>query len=142
MNLKYTYDEYKKDLYHLFINIAGCKYTYDYIVGIVRGGCIPGVHLSNALDVPFVPLTWSHKRNEKDRNHTILNNPSKRCLIVDDILDEGSTLHEVMNEYPKADTAVLIFNSSNRFSIQPTYFSNLIDRNTTPQWFDFWWEKV
>lgn len=142
MNYKYDYEQYKKDIHSLFLSITKSHTNYDYIVGIVRGGCIPGVHLSNILNIPFVPLTWSHTRNEKDRNHKILNDCSKSCLIVDDILDNGSTLYEVTNQYEKADTATLIFNAGNKFNIQPTYFSWLINRETMPDWFDFWWEKV
>jgi len=142
MNLKYDYDQYKKDIHSLFLSITKHNAKYDYIVGIVRGGCIPGVHLSNILDIPFVPLTWSHSRNEKDRNNSVLKNSSKNCLIVDDILDVGSTMYEVINEYPRSHNAVLIFNAGNKYNIQPTYFSWLIHRETIPNWFDFWWETI
>lgn len=142
MNLRYDFDHYMDDIKTLTFKIRQSKIEYNYIVGIVRGGCIPGVHLSNILGIPFTPLIWSHTRNEKDYNHSILLNKDCSCLIVDDILDEGTTLNEVTAHYPKADTAVLIYNCINRFSIVPTYASWTIDREATPQWFDFWWEKI
>lgn len=142
MNLQYNYDQYMDNLRTLLFKVKQSEEKYTHIVGIVRGGCIPGVHISNILDIPFTPLIWSHTRNEKDSNHAILKNTNNKCLIVDDILDAGSTLVEVMQAYPNTDTAVLIYNCTNQYSIVPTYAAWTIDRETTPQWFDFWWEKV
>ena len=138
---QYTYDCYSDDLARLVSKIKNSKEKYTHIVGIVRGGCIPGVHLSNILKIPFSPLTWSHSRMEKERDHTILLNPLNTCLVVDDILDEGSTMNEVTAQYGNIDTAVLIYNSINRFNIVPTYMAWTINREQMPNWFDFWWEK-
>lgn len=142
MNYQYTYEKYMKDLTALKILISKSQVQYDCIIGVVRGGCIPGVHLSNIMNIPFSPLIWSHTRDEKDRYHPHLKDENKKCLIIDDILDEGSTMEEIMKTYPDADTGVLIFNTANRFNIQPTYFAWLINRGIMPEWFDFWWEKV
>lgn len=139
--IAYGFDSYVDDLGTLLYKIRKSGDNYTHIVGIVRGGCIPGVHISNVLDIPFIPLTWSHTRNEKDRNLSALKDPNNKCLIVDDILDAGSTLVEVMQAYPGNDTAVLIYNCTNQYNIVPTYASWTISRETTPQWFDFWWEK-
>lgn len=140
-NIKYEYNNYVDDIGSLAYMIKNSGRKYDYVVGVVRGGCIAGVHLSNILDIPFVPLTWSHKRNEKDTEHSILLDKTKLCLIVDDILDEGTTIHEITEQYGEVDTAVLIYNCVNRYSLVPTYTAWTIDRNNTPDWFDFWWER-
>lgn len=142
MGMKYSYEKYLEDTNVLLNKVKASKIEYSHIVGIIRGGCILGVHLSNVLDIPFTPLVWSHTRNEKDRNLGVLRDPKNNCLIVDDILDQGSTLVEVMKEYPNVDTGVLIYNCVNQFSIVPTYASWTINRNDTPEWFDFWWEKI
>lgn len=140
-HIKYFFDAYQDDIGSLTYKIRHSEVKYDYIVGVVRGGCIPGVHLSNILDIPFVPLMWSHSKNNKDREHAILLNKDHRCLIVDDILDEGTTLYEIHQHYGEVDSAVLIYNRVNRFSLVPTYVAWTIDRKETPNWFDFWWEN-
>lgn len=141
MTIAYGFDSYYDDIQSLAYSIRSSQKKYDYLVGVVRGGCIPGVHLSNLLNVPFVPLTWSHTRNEKDKNHSILLDKTKQCLVVDDILDAGTTIYEIKQHYGDVDTAVLIYNCVNGYSLVPTYTAWTINRENTTDWIDFWWEK-
>lgn len=140
-HIKYDITNYSRDIDILVQKIRSSDKKYDYIVGVVRGGCIPGVHLSNILDIPFVPLMWSHSRNDKDKELKTLLDKQNTCLIVDDILDEGTTINEIKQHYGDVDTAVLIYNCVNRFSLVPTFSSWTINRETLPNWFDFWWER-
>jgi hypoxanthine phosphoribosyltransferase len=138
----YEVMEYSYDISSIYKDIKESNKKYDYIIGIQRGGMIPAVHLSNALDIPYDTLVWSHSRNQKDKNHSLLLDKSKSCLLVDDILDEGTTLNEIFGQYGVVDTAVLIYNNINKFKIVPTFFAWEIDRNKIPEWFNFWWETV
>lgn len=142
MHIQYEYDHYRDDISTLLFKINTGKQQYTHIVGVVRGGCIPAAHLSNILNTPFVPLVWSHSRNEKELDNKVILDKNNKCLIVDDILDEGTTLYEITNHYKSTDTGVLIYNCANRYSIVPTYAAWTINRQTTTQWFDFWWEKT
>ena len=49
-----------KEMHMLCILLATriSERNYKKIVGISRGGLIPGIILSHALDVPFEPLQW------------------------------------------------------------------------------------
>jgi len=140
-HINYDINKYSEDINTLVQKIKAGDKKYDFIVGVVRGGCIPGVHLSNILDIPFVPLMWSHSRNDKDKNLKILLDKQNNCLVVDDILDEGTTMSEINQHYGDNDTAVLIYNCINRFNLVPTFSAWTINRETLPNWFDFWWEK-
>jgi hypoxanthine-guanine phosphoribosyltransferase len=66
----------------------------------------------------------------------------KNVLLVDDIIDQGHTIKEIHDHYWEMDTAVLIYNCVNRYSLVPTYAAWTINRQELPQWIDYWWEKV
>lgn len=141
---EYTWSDYTADLSELVYKINKSRKKYDLIVAIHRGGLITGTHLSNVLDVRLGVLYWSQKAVRDRSNQHIIINKGKNILIVDDILDTGTTLHEVLDCYKdfNLDTAVLIYNNINKYNITPTYFGWEINRNDVPQWFDFCWEKV
>ena len=74
----------------------------DMIVGLGRGGFVPAVHLSHALEVPLEPMMWQTRDGglktysgpvEEDLSE------GKRVVFVDDINDSGRTFKEVMEEY-------------------------------------------
>ena len=45
------------DLVHkIAIDVYKAEYVPDYIVGIIRGGAIPGITLSHIMGKPFIPL--------------------------------------------------------------------------------------
>lgn len=140
--MKYTYEEYLSDIRSIYVNIFRNKIHYDLIIGIQRGGLIPAVHLSNMLDVPMQTIQWSIKGNMREgSNPHLICNKEKNVLLVDDILDNGSTVYQLQERYWKMDTAVLIYNVTNQYSLVPTYTGRTINRETAPEWIDFWWEK-
>ena len=140
-NIPYNYDRYNTDITTLTSKIRKSDIKYDLIVGIAKGGLIPAVHLANVLDVPFAALQWSGKGIRDSSNPHLVCSRGKSVLLVDDILDNGDTIHEVLSTYYPMDTATLVYNCINRWSLVPTYTSWTINRNDTPNWIDFWWEK-
>lgn len=139
--MKYNFDNYLRDVSTLYQNILKNGKTYDVIVGIQRGGLIPAVHLSNLLGIPMHTLQWSRYTERRDYNDSTLLDKSKNILLVDDIIDDGNTIHEVYEHYGKVDTAVLIYNCENKFNIVPDYAAWVINRSELPDWIDYWWEK-
>lgn len=134
----YPFKEFELHIWNITLSIYKSEKQYDKIIGISRGGLIPGVVLSHRLNLPFVPLEWSKKIQDKSQPLDILNN----SLLVDDIIDDGTTMKEIMDHYGNCDTAVLIYNEINKCNITPTYHGWKINRNEIPEWFDFWWERV
>ena len=66
----------------------------------------------------------------------------KRLLIVDDILDSGRTIRELLEDWgarrDQIDVAVLIYNTDQ--GIVPDYYGRRVDKSKDPSWVHFWWE--
>ena len=82
-----------------FTEMIRANYNPEIIVGIAKGGVIPGVYISSALMLDFFPIKLSSRHNEK----VIYKDPvwhvfpteavaAKRVLLVDDICVAGRTL--------------------------------------------------
>jgi len=78
------------------------------IVGITRGGLIPGVILSHMLNVPFEPITWQTRDGLIQDADAIAENNLSTTLFVDDICDSGITMKDVAELAPEAKRAVLL----------------------------------
>lgn len=119
----------------------------DYIVGIARGGLIPAVMLSHRLDVPMRSVSWStfHKDQMREHAYDIADDiaEGKKILLVDDILDSGRTLEELIEDWgcvrDKILIAALLYNEDQR--IIPDFYGTKFSRKNDPEWIDFWWEK-
>lgn len=111
---------------------------YSKVVGIARGGVIPAVVLSHHLNIPFYCLEWSKERPVMFDASVELD---ENTLLVDDIVDSGQTMMEIIEAYGKMDTAALVYNSD-QLQFKPTYHGWRIDRKFIPNWIDFWWEKI
>lgn len=141
-NIQYRYEEYARDIGNLIRAVQDGGADYDLIVGIARGGVIPATHLSYVLEIPMITLQWSMSGVQDRRNEVLWGyRNSRKVLLVDDIIDNGDTVHAIHRNYWPMHTACLIYNSINRWNIVPHYTSWTINREETPNWFDFWWEK-
>jgi hypoxanthine phosphoribosyltransferase len=81
----------------------------DKIVGISRGGLIPGVMLSHRLGAGFEPLEWQ-TRDGHFKDTIKANNFNKNLngtLFVDDICDSGKTITQIKEIIPDSRWAVL-----------------------------------
>ena len=70
------------------------------ILGINRGGCIPGVYLSHRLNVPHEVLDIRLRDHKSKPDLRVLEKAfafQKKILIIDDINDSGATLESMMN---------------------------------------------
>ena len=119
----------------------------DYIVGIARGGLMPAVLLSHRLDVPMRSVSWStfHKDQMREHAYDIADDihEGKKVLLVDDILDSGRTIQELLEDWgcdrAQLQVAVLLHNTDQ--SITPDFYGRKFSRQEHPNWIDFWWEK-
>lgn len=74
----------------------------DYVCGIARGGLPLAVSLSHALDVPMATIEATRFEQEEEfvavvENAPLLNTAST-VLLVDDIVDTGTTLKTVLEQ--------------------------------------------
>ena len=79
------------------------------MVGISRGGLIPGVMLSHWLGSGFEPLEWQTRDGEfQDRiKANGFNKNLKGTIFVDDICDSALTIKQIKEIIPNSRWAVL-----------------------------------
>lgn len=142
----YSYEMFRDDCDRLVHEIKMKGKVYTYIVGIARGGSIPAVHLSHRLNLPMKNVSWStfHKEQMRESAIDVADDimDGKQILIVDDILDSGRTMKELIADWgcdrKDIDIAVLVYNVSQ--DITPNFYGRQINKQINDDWIDFWWE--
>lgn len=144
----YSSSDFIQDVDKVAHDIIVAGKEIDYIVGITRGGLMPSVLLSHRLDVPMRTVSWStfHKDQMREHAYDIADDISegKNILLVDDILDSGRTIQELLEDWqcPRDAISIAVLLHNTDQSIMPDYFGRQFSRKTDPAWIDFWWEKA
>ncbi len=83
----------------------GKDWRPDLVIGIAKGGVIPGVFLSSAFRVDFFPIKLSSRHNEQIIRvepewyvYPTAHVRGKKILLVDDICIAGRTLGRAVHE--------------------------------------------
>ena len=137
----------------------------DYIVGLTRGGLVPAVIMSNALDIPMHTLKVNLRDHVEGSESNLwmsedafgYKQEPKNILIVDDINDTGATLDWIINDWqssclpndPKwlqvwgnnVRIAVLVDNLSSKFSRRVDYCAETINKAEEDVWIVYPWES-
>lgn len=86
----------------------------DYIVGLTRGGLVPAVYMSHALDIPMHALKVALRDNADTEHNCWMSEDAfgyssgetktdpalrKNILIIDDINDTGATLDWIITDW-------------------------------------------
>lgn len=115
------------------------------ILGVNRGGCIPGVYLSHRLNVPHEALDVRLRDHTAKPNLTVLEKAfafQKKILIIDDINDTGATFKYVLDNFGKPDNVKFASLINNKPSpIKMDFKGYDIDKEENPQWVVFPWEE-
>jgi uncharacterized protein len=72
------------------------------IVAVVRGGLVPGVHLSHALDCALATVTWQTRDGaDKQVSQQVMDAiaTNQPVVFVDDINDSGKTFNQLQQCY-------------------------------------------
>jgi hypoxanthine phosphoribosyltransferase len=116
------------------------------VLGINRGGCIPGVYLSHRLNVPHEVLDIRLRDHTNKPNLSVLEKCfayQKKILIVDDINDSGATFQYILDNFGKHEDrikfAALINNKPSK--VEMDYHGYEIDKDEAPAWIVFPWEE-
>jgi len=137
----YPYQEYKQDLKALIKKI---DQPFDTILGIARGGLSMAQMLGEYYDLRevYAMNTIGYDDTEKKESIEVFNIPDLKSantvLIVDDIVDSGDTLVEVLKvleeKYPMVSflTASLFYKKTAK--ITPTWYVK-----EPKGWIDFFW---
>lgn len=146
-----TYDRFLADIETLAQRIESEGWRPDFIVGIGRGGLVPGAFLSHRTGISL--LSVDHSSKVYDFAEALLvhlagcTTRGERYLFVDDINDSGKTIAHLRDTLranggsdQNARFAVLIDNASSRERVDYSAWS--IDRRIDKDWFVFPWESV
>ena len=159
----YTEDKIRQMVQKIIVQMYKDNWQPDYIVGLTRGGLVPAVYLSHALDIPMETLKVSLRDHEGSETNCWMaedafgyNQESKNILIVDDINDTGATLDWIIDDWqtsclPHSEKwdnvwnnnvrfAVLIDNMSSNFSHRVDYFAEEINKADDDVWIVYPWE--
>ena len=150
--IDYGYDDFCSGIDHIARSIKSSGWSPDYIVGIVRGGSVPAVYLSHKLKVPVQMIHWNTRDNGTGNEHNCWIpediNAGKQVLLIDDIVDGGETIQELLADWNGAvpdplngdnlRIAALIYNTSQ--SVTVDFYHQTVDREEDQRWYHFPWE--
>ena len=117
----------------------------DLIMGINRGGCIPGVYLSHRLKKEHLVLDIrlrDHKATPDLSDLTKQYAFQRKILIIDDINDTGATFKYIQENFGRPERvkfAALINNQPSEVTVD--YHGYDIDKSKDPAWIVFPWEE-
>jgi hypoxanthine phosphoribosyltransferase len=136
-NVYLTDEQVRKYVLKVFIKMYQDKFNPDIIIGLARGGLVPGVYLSHLLGIPFKALN----KDELFQNSKF---EYPNALIIDDINDTGRTLADFNSKYSDlfdmVRYAVIVNNESSSFDVD--YYGSRYNKLEENDWFVFPWEKL
>lgn len=154
--IDYGHDEFKQGIDVISSQIQDSGYNADYIVAIVRGGTVPGVYLSHKLKKPLVTVAWSTRDKNVYNNESNcwipedINILDKKIILIDDIVDGGDTIKELLEDWQGSVSGTGPLNRNNikiaamwyntAQDIVVDFYHKTIDRNKDPRWIVFDWE--
>tara|TARA_S200000501_G_scaffold99054_1_gene92495 strand:- start:97 stop:558 length:462 start_codon:yes stop_codon:yes gene_type:complete len=117
----------------------------DLIMGINRGGCIPGVYLSHRLKKEHLVLDIRLRDHKATPDLSVLTKQyafQRKILIIDDINDTGATFKYIQENFGRPERvkfAALINNKPSEVTVD--YHGYNIDKSKDPAWIVFPWEE-
>ncbi|MDO6415628.1 phosphoribosyltransferase family protein [Sphingomonas sp. BIUV-7] len=146
-----AYDQFVSDVHTIAIALAASGWTPDHIVGIGRGGLVPGAYLSHRTGISLLSVDYSAGvpgfSDELLLKLAGETGDGTRILLIDDINDSGKTILALRAAIDGAGgdpaclrVAVLIDNL--RSPAQVDYRARTIDRAEDKSWFVFPWEAM
>lgn len=138
----YTYNDIVKYTLNIKHQIDFDDYQPDMIVGIARGGAMPAMHLSYALNKPLKLISISTRDIFDESNDFDGKNfmGDKKILLVDDVCDSGKTFEIAKERFEAYHVDVRyasVFNKVNLNNFNLNYTGhNIID----DAWVVFPWD--
>lgn len=154
--LEYTYSEFEEGIKHVAKQIEEDDFDPDYLIGIARGGCVPGVYLSHSLKKPIIMIQWNTRDDNPFGNEYPAWLPREflagvKAIIIDDIVDGGTTLIELFSSWQSNNggkkiplenirIAAMYYNVAQPIKVD--YYHRTINRDADDRWICFPWEVL
>ena len=143
--LYFTNIQMRNSLIQIEDRLVHSMFIPDIILGVNRGGLIPGVYLSHRLKRPHEALDVRLRDHRAESNLDVLYRHVSRgskILIIDDINDSGATFDHIA-EHCIYDSniryAAVINNRPSAFEVN--YYGYEIDKSVEDRWVVFPWEE-
>ena len=148
----YNWQQVEVDTFDLYQQIQKSGETIDLVVGVTRGGLVPGVILSHLLNVPFIPITVQLRDgltidvDASDIDAVTFSSLNENILIVDDICDSGATFDLLKKNIEKSGDiecvkfASLWYNEGCLFNVH--YTARHKNSKLENSWIVFPWESL
>lgn len=140
----YAYEEFVKDTKKLVE--CSKEFEADTLLAIARGGLTLGHAFSQAVDNRrlFAINSILYEKDEKGQACEIFNTPelkdASKVLLLDDIIDSGQTVKEVLallkKCYPHIEFKIASLFYKKSAVIEPDFWVN-----EATDWIEFFWEK-
>ena len=142
----FTTGQMRNALIQIEDQLVHSNWMPNVILGINRGGCIPGVYISHRLKTPHEVIDVRLRDHSVKPNLAVLEKASpfqKKILIIDDINDTGDTFKYIEDNFGKGDGrikfAALIHNKPSK--VKMDYHGYEINKDEVPAWIVFPWEE-
>ena len=142
----FTTGQMRNALIQIEDQLVHSNWMPNVILGINRGGCIPGVYLSHRLKIPHEVIDVRLRDHSVKPNLAVLEKAyafQKKILIIDDINDTGDTFKYIEDNFGKGDGrikfAALIHNKPSK--VKMDYHGYEINKDEVPAWIVFPWEE-
>jgi|TARA_R110002096_G_C14280705_1_gene696581 hypoxanthine phosphoribosyltransferase len=140
----YGWKEMRRDVNVLCREIILNKFEPQVIVGLSRGGLVPGVMMSHWFNKPFKPVQAA-LRDFAEWEEYLPRKTDERVLIVDDICDSGETFEKISkhihNNNNKCDVRFASLWWNNEVDYEPNYYAQEMAKDSENIWLVFPWES-
>lgn len=138
----YGYEEFREDMKGLLEQAEG--YAPDAIIAVARGGLSIGQLLAEGLDLrTLFSINSIHYEGDRKLEYIkVYNVPelgqARRVLVVDDIVDSGDTMQEILRvlqgRYPEVEFKVMTLFQKASADFRADFWSQ-----ESNEWIDFFW---
>ena len=141
--LWYEWKEMQRDTNSLCREVVMDKFDPNVIVGISRGGLLPGVMMSHWLSKPFKPIIAA-LRDFPEWEEYLPRKSDDKVLIVDDVCDSGATFEKLSKILEERGNGVEVRFASlwwnNEVDFEPHYYAQECAKDSENIWIHFPWE--
>lgn len=140
----YSYEEFVHDTRKL-VELSK-SFEADTLLAIARGGLTLGHAYAHAVDNRrlFAINSILYEKDQRAQSCEIINMPelrdAKKVLLLDDIVDSGQTIKEVLallqDSYPHVEFKIASLFYKSTAVIQPDF-----SVHEAKEWIEFFWEK-
>jgi len=143
--LYFTNIQMRNALIQIEDKLVHSNWMPDVIMGVNRGGVIPGVYLSHRINKKHVPIDVRLRDNvdspDMDSLYKAIDKGEK-ILVIDDINDTGATFEHIRfncAHNTNVRYAAVINNKPSPFTVD--YYGYEIDKSVEDRWVVFPWEE-